>query len=89
MGKLILADLEHSAELDREAMRVIVGLGKRQPWQKHYRYQNLAHRTHFVSASHALQSAWTNARERITVSKARTDVSFVRSLGHDKSHPYQ
>jgi hypothetical protein len=89
MSKLIIADLEHSIDLDREAMRAIVGLGKRQPWQKHYREQNMVRETHFVRASHALQSAWTNARERITVSKARTDVYFARSLRHDKSHSYQ
>lgn len=83
MSKLIIADLEHSIELDREAMRVIVGLGKRQPWQKHYREQNMARETHLVRASHALQSAWTNTRERITVSMARDKCYFVRSLRHD------
>ena len=89
MSKLIIADLEHSIDLDREAMRVIVGLGKRQPWQKHYRDQNMVSEMHLVRESHALQSAWTNARDRITVSNAQTDVYFARSLRHDKSHPYQ
>jgi len=32
MSKLVIADLEHSIELDREAMRVIMGLGTRPSW---------------------------------------------------------
>ena len=35
MSKLIIADLEHSIELDREAMRVVLGLGTRPSWPKH------------------------------------------------------
>jgi hypothetical protein len=34
MSKLIIADLEYSTELDREAMRAIVGLGTRKFWPK-------------------------------------------------------
>jgi hypothetical protein len=34
MSKLVIVDLEHSIELDREAMRVIVGLGTRPLWRK-------------------------------------------------------
>lgn len=35
MGKLTIADLEDSIELDREAMRVIMGLGTRPAWPRH------------------------------------------------------
>lgn len=34
MSKLVIADLEDSVELDREAMRVIVGLGTRPLWPR-------------------------------------------------------
>jgi hypothetical protein len=34
MSKLVIADLEDSIELDREAMRVIVGLGTRPLWPR-------------------------------------------------------
>ena len=35
MSKLVIADLEHSIELDREAMRAILGLGTRPSWPGH------------------------------------------------------
>jgi hypothetical protein len=34
MSKLVIVDLEHSIELDREAMRAIVGLGTRSSWRR-------------------------------------------------------
>ncbi|MFC4312741.1 hypothetical protein ACFPN2_26890 [Steroidobacter flavus] len=34
MSKLVIADLEDSIELDREAMRAIVGLGARPMWPR-------------------------------------------------------
>jgi hypothetical protein len=34
MSKLVIADLEESIELDRAAMRVIVGLGTRPLWPR-------------------------------------------------------
>ncbi|WP_129774678.1 hypothetical protein [Peristeroidobacter soli] len=34
MSKLVIADLEDSIELDREAMRAIVGLGTRPLWPR-------------------------------------------------------
>lgn len=59
MGKLIIADLEHSIELDREAMRVIVGLGTRRSWPSHSTAFFLLHPSKSATGLRAAASRWS------------------------------
>lgn len=59
MSKLIIADLEHSIELDREAMRAIVGLGTRRSWKKQSTAFFLLHTSKSATGLRAAADRWS------------------------------
>lgn len=59
MGKLIIADLEDSIELDREAMRAIIGLGTRRLWPGHSTAFFLLHTSKGATGLRAAASRWS------------------------------
>lgn len=59
MSKLIIADLEYSIELDREAMRVIVGLGTRPLWRKDSTAFFLMHQARNATGLRAAAGRWS------------------------------
>jgi hypothetical protein len=59
MSKLIIADLEHSIELDREAMRVIIGLGTRKLWPSQSTAFFLLHTKQSATGARAAANRWS------------------------------
>jgi len=59
MSKLIIADLEDSIELDREAMRVIVGLGTRPSWRRESTAFFLMHQSQNATGLRAAADRWS------------------------------
>lgn len=59
MSKLVIADLEYSIELDREAMRVIVGLGTRPLWRKDSTAFFLMHQSRNATGLRAAAGRWS------------------------------
>ena len=59
MSKLVIADLEHSVELDRAAMRVILGLGSRPSWPKHPTAFFLLHTSKSATGLRAAAGRWS------------------------------
>lgn len=59
MSKLVIADLEHSIELDREAMRVIVGLGTRPLWPRQSTAFFLMHQSKSATGLRAAAGRWS------------------------------
>ena len=59
MSKLVIADLEDSLELDREAMRVIVGLGTRPLWRKDTTAFFLMHQSRNATGMRAAAGRWS------------------------------
>lgn len=59
MSKLVIADLEDSIELDREAMRVIVGLGTRPLWRKDSTAFFLMHQSQNATGLRAAADRWS------------------------------
>lgn len=72
MSKLVLADLEHSVELDREAMRAIIGLGTRKFWPGHSTAFFLLHTSKNATGPRAAASRWS---------------AFLRPLPIEPLHP--
>lgn len=59
MSRLIIADLEQSIELDREAMRVIIGLGTRKRWSRQSTAFFLLHTKQSASGMRAASNRWS------------------------------
>jgi hypothetical protein len=59
MSKLVIADLEDSVELDREAMRVIVGLGTRPLWPRQSTAFFLMHQSQNATGLRAAAGRWS------------------------------
>lgn len=59
MSKLVIVDLEYSLELDREAMRVIVGLGTRPLWRKDTTAFFLMHQSRNATGLRAAAGRWS------------------------------
>lgn len=59
MSKLVIADLEDSIELDREAMRVIVGLGTRPAWPREPTAFFLMHQSRNATGLRAAAGRWS------------------------------
>jgi hypothetical protein len=59
MSKLIIVDLEDSIELDREAMRAIIGLGTRRLWPVHSTAFFLLHPPKSATGLRAAASRWS------------------------------
>jgi hypothetical protein len=59
MSKLVIEDLEYSIELDREAMRVIVGLGTRPLWRKDSTAFFLMHQSRNATGLRAAAGRWS------------------------------
>jgi hypothetical protein len=59
MSKLVIADLEDSIELDREAMRVIVGLGTRPLWPRQSTAFFLMHPSRNATGLSAAAGRWS------------------------------
>lgn len=59
MSRLIIADLEQSIELDREAMRVIIGLGTRRLWPRQSTAFFLLHTKQSATGMRAASDRWS------------------------------
>jgi hypothetical protein len=59
MSRLIIADLEDSIELDREAMRAIIGLGTRRSWPGHSTAFFLLHTSKRATGLRGAASRWS------------------------------
>ena len=75
MSRLIIADLEDSIELDREAMRVILGLGTRKFWPSHSTAFFLLHTAKSATGLRAAGNRWS--------AFLREQPSSLRSRTHD------
>ncbi|MBM0106846.1 hypothetical protein JM946_19095 [Steroidobacter sp. S1-65] len=78
MSELIIADLEQSIELDREAMRAIIGLGARKLWPKQTTAFFLLHTRHSATGMRAASNRWSAHLRPLPIEPLQPNMHFRR-----------
>jgi hypothetical protein len=78
MSKLVIADLEHSIELDRQAMRAIVGLGTRSSWRREPTAFFLLQTSKSVTGPRAAAGRWSAFLRPLALEPSQAHMHFRR-----------